>query len=537
MTAPGESAVRRKLPIGIQTFREIREDGCYYVDKTDFVRRLVEGGKHYFLSRPRRFGKSLLLDTIKELFEGSEALFRGLAIHDKWDWTPRPVVRLSFGSGSFANPGWLAEDAATQLDAIEKRAGVAGGGGSAPARFRRLIAELHEDSRQRVVILVDEYDKPILDALDAPEVARANRDFLRGLYSVVKECDADIKFTLLTGVSKFSKVSIFSGLNNLKDITLDPRYSAICGYTERDLDEVFASELPGLDRKEVRRWYNGYNWRGKSKEKGKGKDKEKVYNPFDILLLFDSREFNAHWFETGSPRFLIDTLLRRGVPTLDLEGMVGSEALLSAFDVDEMSVEALLFQTGYLTIADEDASNGLVEYRLGYPNQEVRQSLNDRLLTALLPDAPRRLARKASPRKLLAANDFEGLEALLRAVFAAIPHQWHTRNVIRDYEGYYASVVYSYFAAKGLDVVAEDSSAGGRADLVVRGDEGVCIFEFKLLPDAPRSQAPRGEALAQIKARGYADKYRQPGRPVHLVGVEFSREARNIATFEVERAA
>ena len=214
--------------------------------------------------------------------------------------------------------------------------------------------------------------------------------------------------------------------------------------------------------------------------------------------------------------------------------MVGSEALLSAFDVDEMSVEALLFQTGYLTIAGEDASDGLVEYRLGYPNREVRQSLNERLLTALLPDAPRRLAQKASPRKLLAANDFEGLEALLRAVFSAIPHQWHVRNDIRDYEGYYASVVYSYFAAKGLDVVAEDSSSGGRADLVVRGDEGVHIFEFKLVRDAPRA---RGEALAQIKARGYADKYRQPGCPVHLIGVEFSREARNIATFEVERAA
>ena len=530
MTASVESAARRKLPIGIQTFREIREDGCYYVDKTDFVRRLVEGGKHYFLSRPRRFGKSLLLDTIKELFEGSEALFRGLAIHERWDWgRTHPVLWLDFGSGDFANPDFLKQQTAAQLEAIEARAGAPAGDGSAPARFRRLIAELHERSGRRVVVLVDEYDKPILDALGTPEVARANRGFLHGLYSVIKACDAHVHFALLTGVSKFSNASPFSGLNNLMDITLDPRYSAICGYTERDLDEVFAPELPGLDRKEVRRWYNGYNWRG-------GGEEEKVYNPFDILLLFDSREFNAHWFETGSPRFLIDTLLRRGIPTLDLESMVGSEALLSAFDVDEMSVEALLFQTGYLTIADEDASNGLVEYRLGYPNQEVRQSLNDRLLTALLPDAPRRLARKASPRKLLAANDFEGLEALLRAVFAANPHQWHMRNDIRAYEGYYASVVFSYFAAKGLDVVAEDSSAGGRADLVVRGDEGVHVFEFKLLPDASRTR-PRGEALAQIKARGYADKYRQPGRPVHLIGVEFSREARNIATFEVERAA
>ena len=526
MTASGESAVRRKLPIGIQTFREIREDGCYYVDKTALIGQLVDSGKHYFLSRPRRFGKSLLLDTIKELFEGCEALFRGLAIHKRWDWTPHPVVRLSFGSGSFAEPGYLREDADAQLADIERQAGVHLGSASAPIRFRQLVKALREPGGPRVVLLVDEYDKPILDALDVPEVARANRDFLRGLYSVIKDCDADIRFTFLTGVSKFSKVSLFSGLNNLEDITLDPCYAAICGYTEQDLGDVFAPELPGLDREELRRWYNGYNWRGK--------DEEKVYNPFDILLLFRQREFKAHWFETGSPRFLVDTLLRRGVPTLDLEGMVGSEALLSAFDVDEMSVEALLFQTGYLTIVGEDASNGLVEYRLGYPNREVRQSLNERLLAALLPDASRRLAQKASPRKLLAAHDFAGLEASLRAVFAAIPHQWHTRNEIRGYEGYYASVVYSYFAAKGLDVVAEDSSSGGRADLVVRGDEGVHVFEFKLLPDA---QQPRGEALAQIKARGYADKYRQPGRPVHLIGVEFSREARNIAAFEVERAA
>ena len=522
MVAPRESSARRKLPIGIQTFREIREDGCYYVDKTGFIRQLVEGGKHYFLSRPRRFGKSLLLDTIKELFEGREALFRGLTIHDRWDWERQhPVLRLDFGSGDYEQPDWLAEDTAAQLVPIEKQASIAGSG-SAPARLRQLIARLHENSGQRVVVLVDEYDKPILDALGTPQVARANRGFLRGLYSVIKSCDAHIQFTLLTGVSRFSKVSIFSGLNNLIDITLDPHYSAICGYTERDMDDVFAPELDGLDRDEVRRWYNGYNWRGEYK----------VYNPFDILLLLRQREFKAHWFETGSPKFLIDTLLRRGVPTLDLESMVGSEALLSAFDVDEMAVEALLFQTGYLTIAGEDASDGLVQYRLGYPNQEVRQSLNERLLVALLPDASRRLAQRASLRKLFVANDFAGLEALLRTVFAAIPHQWHTRNDIRDYEGYHASVVYSYFAARGLDVVAEDSSSGGRADLVVRLDEGVYLFEFKLLQNGPR-----GDALAQIKARGYANKYRRSGRPVHLIGVEFSRETRNIAAFEVEQAA
>ena len=539
MSPSDESAARRRLPIGIQTFREIREDDCYYVDKTALIGQLTERGKHYFLSRPRRFGKSLLLDTIKELVEGNEALFQGLAIHDQWDWNiRRPVLRISFGSGQFSKPGELQARFREMLEPVARSVGVSLEGATAAGSFTALIKALRESGERRVAVLVDEYDKPILDALDVPEVARANRDFLRGVYSVIKDCDECIKFTLLTGVSKFSKVSLFSGLNNLKDITLDPRYSAICGYREQDLEKVFAPELEGLDRDKVRRWYNGYNWLGE----------ERVYNPFDILLLFDSRRFKAHWFETGSPKFLIDTLLRRGVPTPDLEGMIGSEALLSAFDVDEMSIEALLFQTGYLTITGEDASNGLPQYQLGYPNLEVRQSLNEHLLMALLPDASRRLAQRASLCKLLSANDFAGLEALLRTVFAAIPHQWHTRNDIRDYEGYYASVVYSYFAAQGLDLVAEDSASGGRADMTVRCNGGIYLFEFKLLKDAPQ-----GKALSQIKAKdcsfmrgaspsrspaeGSADKYRQPGRPIHLIGLEFSQAERNIAAFEVERAA
>ena len=522
MSIPGPVA-RRRLPIGIQTFREIREEGYYYVDKTAHVQRMADEGKHYFLSRPRRFGKSLLLDTMKELFEGREELFRGLAIHGRWDWSVRrPVLRISFGSGQFGKPGELEAGFDEKLAAIERAAGVSSTGVTASGRFAALIEALRESTGRRVAVLIDEYDKPILDVLEAPDAARANRDFLRGIYSAIKDSDAHIEFSFLTGVSKFSKASIFSGLNNLIDVTLDPRYSTICGYTEGDLDAVFAPEIEGLDRGEVRRWYNGYGWRGA----------EKVYNPFDILLLFRQREFKAHWFETGSPKFLIDTLLRRGVPTPDLEGMAGSEALLSAFDVEEMSVEALLFQTGYLTILGEEDRAGRTRYRLGYPNREVRQSLNERLLMALLPEAPRRLADDGPLRELLAADDFAGLEAFLRAVFAGIPHQWHTRNDIRKYEGYYASVVYSCFAAQGFDLVPEDSSSAGRADMVVRFDGGVYVFEFKSV-----EKEASGKALAQIGEKGYADKYRHLGRRTHLIGVEFSKEARNIAAFEVQRAA
>ena len=519
----GETVTRRKLPIGIQTFREIREDGCYYVDKTAYILKLLDDGKHYFLSRPRRFGKSLLLDTIKELFEGSEELFQGLAIHDQWDWRVRqPVLRISFGSGSFGKPGALEARFREILGSAARRAGVGVEGTTAAGCFASVIEALREASGQRVAVLIDEYDRPIVDAMEAPAMARANRDFLRGVYSVVKDCDADIEFTLLTGVSKFSKVSIFSGLNNLTDITLEPAYSAICGYTEADLDCVFAPELPGLDRQEIRRWYNGYRWLGK----------DSVYNPFDVLLLFRQRRFKAHWFETGSPKFLIDTLLSRRMPTPDLDGMTSSEALLSAFDVDEMSVEALLFQTGYLTITDEREQAGHIRYRLGYPNQEVRQSLNEHLLIALLPDACRRQAGDAPLRELLAAADFEGLEAFLRSLLAGIPYQWHVKNNMQDYEGYYASVVYSCFASHGFELVPEESSSAGRADMVVRFGGAVYVFEFKSV-----AEAPSGKALKQIEERGYADKYRHLGQPVYLIGVEFSKAERNIAAFDAVPAA
>ncbi len=307
---------RRRLPIGIQTFREIREQDCYYVDKTAYIRRLLDGGKHYFLSRPRRFGKSLFLDTCKELFEGNEPLFEGLDIHEHWDWSARhPVVRLDFSSGNYQAPEDVRTEVAAQLSVMEDEAEVTPRDNDPSLRFRHLVKELHERTGRRVAVLVDEYDKPILDRLDAPEVARANRDFLRSLYSTVKFSDAHIRFSFLTGVHKFPMAGPFSGLNNLIDLTLDPEFSAICGYTEADLDTVFAPELPGLDRDEIRLWYNGYSWLGE----------DKVYNPFAILLLFRNRLFGAWWFETGTPAFLVETLFKRRVSSLALDDMVGQQ--------------------------------------------------------------------------------------------------------------------------------------------------------------------------------------------------------------------
>ena len=513
---------KRRLPIGIQTFREVREDTCYYVDKTAYIRRLLDEGKHYFLSRPRRFGKSLFLDTLKELFEGNQGLFAGLHIHDLWDWSVRyPVLRLSFGSGNFKEPGYVEDALMEQLAAAERRAGIVSEYATAPGRFAFLLEALHDQAGQPVAVLIDEYDKPILDALEVPEVARANRDFLRGLYAVIKDCDAHVRFTFITGVSKFSKVSLFSGLNNLTDITLEPSYSALCGYTDADLDAVFAPELPGLDRDQIRDWYNGYSWLGD----------EKVYNPFDILLLFRRRRFAAYWFETGTPTFLVETLFKRRVSSLDLGTMEGSDELLSTFDVDDIATEALLFQTGYLTITDEEDFGGEPVYRLGYPNREVRQSLNRSLLRYLVRDATRQMANSTQLYRLLEANDFAGLETLFHAFFASIPYEWYTNNDIARYEGYYASVFYSYFAGLGLDITVEDSSSHGRLDMAVLFNSHVYLFEFKVV-----EMASAGTALAQLQERRYADKYRALEQPIYLIGVEFSKDERNVAAFDVERA-
>ena len=513
---------RRFLPTGIQNLREIRERDCYYVDKTGYALQLVREGKHFFLSRPRGFGKSLFLDTLKELFEGSRELFEGLQIYDHWDWSVRyPVLKLTFGKGNFKEPGYLHKNVMARLGVLERQAALGPSYDTAPERFDHLIRTLHRQTGQRVVVLVDEYDKPILDAMRDEDVARANRDYLRGLYSVIKDCDAHVRFCFLTGVSKFSKVNLFSGLNNLVDITLEPSYSAVCGYTEGDLDKVFGPELLGLDRQKIRNWYDGYSWGGP----------ENVYNPFDLLLLFRKRVFKAWWFETGTPTFLVETLVKERVPSTSLGAMVATDELLSTFDIGDVAPEALLFQTGYLTITDCGERYGEWRYRLGYPNREVRQSLNRKLLGYLVRDRGKQLKNADRLFDLLEAADVAGLEALFHSFFSSIPYEGHTGNEIARYEGYYASVFYSYFAALGFDVTVEDSSGAGRLDMAVRTGRHMYLFEFKV-----RERAVHGAALAQLKARGYADKYRHLGLPVHLVGVEFTMETRNVGGFDRELA-
>ncbi len=512
---------KRKLPIGIQNLAEIINDGHYYVDKTPFVASLIEQGKYYFLSRPRRFGKSLLLDTIKELFEGNKPLFNGLFIEGKWNWQKKhPVIRISFGSGTLKNRKELDNRIVDLLAEIRRDLGIPENTAlDISGNFRSLIIATRHKYKENVVLLIDEYDKPILDNITNAEIATEMREGLKNLYTVIKDADEFLKFCLLTGVSKFSKVSLFSGLNNLNDITLDAKYSAICGYTDRDIDQVFSPELDGLDRGDIQRWYNGYNWSGDS-----------VYNPFDVLLLLDKREFKPYWFETATPTFLIDLLRQREFFTPNLSKIQSDSELLGQFDVDDIGTEALLFQAGYLTIDRvEHRADKKILYWLTYPNLEVRCSLNESLLKTL--GIARSTALKSSSLILTAlqTNDFETIQVQLKSLYASIPYEWYTNNKIANYEGHYASIFYSHFAALGLHVAVEDSNRNGKVDMMIEFNNTVFIFEFKVVDDQPT-----GAALQQIKEKHYAEKYQSKKIPIYLVGVEFSKAQKQIICFETE---
>ena len=513
---------QKRLPIGIQNFRTIREQDFYYVDKSSHIQRLVNQGRYYFLSRPRRFGKSLLVDTLRELFEGNESLFRDLAIHDKWDWSAKhPVVRLSF-DGKYNEPRDVERSVLNQLVWIEEENQLEplDPASTGPERLQDILRRLHRTTGQQVVVLVDEYDKPILDVIGNPEMATANRDYLRGFYGIIKGSAEHVRFVFVTGVSMFSRVSLFSGLNNLDNISLDPEYAAICGYTDADVDTVFAPELPGLDRDQIRKWYNGYHWLGD----------EKLYNPFDLLLLFRKRQFRPWWFETGSPTFLFRMMMERGVSPMELEHRLADARQLSKFDIEDIGMEALLFQTGYLTITAEESRGPRTLYTLDYPNFEVLQSLNDGLLGYITGPENGFANQGDELGHLLAANDFDGFADQLRAFFAGIPYQWQTTKGPARYEAWYAGMLYACFRAIGLDLRVEDSSSRGRADMVVLHGGQVFVFEFKMVAGGGDSDAAARSAIQQIQEKGYAEKYRSRGEPIHMVGVAFDPDSRNLAT-------
>jgi len=517
----------KKLPIGIQTFRVIRDENYCYVDKTPLIARLVDEGRYYFLSRPRRFGKSLLVDTLAEAFAGTKDLFSGLYLEDNWDWEKsHPVIRLDFGAGVLRSRDELDRSIREQLSAhAEEHKVILKDYVDIHLLFGALINAL-STKKGRVVILVDEYDKPILDNITEPEIAREMREGLKNIYSVIKSRDACLRFVLLTGVSKFSKVSIFSGLNNLVDITLDRRYATLCGYTEADLDVVFGKHLEGVDRAELRRWYNGYNFLG-----------EPVYNPFDILLFLRNHEFRNYWFESGTPGFLVELLKERRFYLPEMETLEAGEELLGSFDVDHIEPEALFFQTGYVTILERRRFGVLYKYYLGYPNLEVKMSMTRALLNAYTPDQQGKERLQNRLFMALEKNDIAAIEGIFHAFFASIPHDWYRKNDIAAYEGYYASVVYCYFAALGLDVTPEDTTNKGRIDMSVRFAGRVYLFEFKV-----NEIGGPGAAMAQLKARKYHEKFMKPDvsgtvPEIFLIAVEFSRDERNVTDFAWEKIA
>jgi hypothetical protein len=509
----------KKLPIGISTFSKIREDSEYlYIDKTDIALDLISNYQYVFLSRPCRFGKSLFVDTLKEIFEGNRKLFEGLYIYDKWDWEESyPVITISWG-GDMRSVEGVKQTAYNLFKENQERLGIECNMDIDPSScFRELIRVSYQKYQKPVVILIDEYDKPILDNLDQMEVAIACRELIKSIYIQMKESDKYIKFAFLTGVSKFTKASIFSGVNNLRDISLLPRYGNICGYTQNDIETSFLSYLNGVDLEELKIWYNGYNFL-----------KDKIYNPFDILLFIDSScRFKNYWFNTGTPSFLLKLFKQRSYNLAKFENLKVEESTLDSFDIETISLETVMFQSGYLTIKETVQRRRKTEYILSYPNLETKMSFNSYLLDYFVEQHSQRNDIQNRLIDMLEIADLYSLEQVLKSLFASIAYNNFTNNNIQNYEGFYASVIYAYFAGAGFDKIkAEDATNKGRIDLSVFIDDKVYIFEFKV---------NQSGALEQIKDRDYHQAYKAFYNEIYIVGVEFDSVSRNVLDYAWER--
>jgi len=519
----------KKLPLAITTFADIRnKDNNYlYVDKTAFVRHLVNSSKYCFLSRPRRFGKSLLIDTLSEVFKGNKALFSGLDIEHKWDWEDQyPVINISLNTGSFASKEDIEHRIFDIFDHIKKHLQVScKKEKNIPSCFSELIENIYEKYQQKVVILIDEYDKPILDNIDNREQALVARDILKTFYSVIKDNDRYIQFVFITGVSKFSKMNLFSGLNNLTDITTLADYAAICGYTHHDIQTTFKEHLVNVDLDKLKQWYNGYDYLGG--------ETNRVYNPYDILLFINNHcEYENYWWSTGNPAFLIKKLQEQNYYIPDLENMVTSKEILDTFDVDCIDLVALLWQTGYLTFAKKIIKRDKTFYQLKVPNKEIQSSLNElfiRYLTQHTSDAIKHQDHIYDD----ITGDIGQLKTTLTSLFASIPYNNYANNIIARYEGYYASVVFTYLVSLGYTCIAEDVTHRGRIDLTIKLPERIVIIEFKV--------DTKEQALAQIKEKKYYEKYLAEAKKlqqnIFLIGICFASKEKNITEFAWEKLA
>ena len=508
----------KKLPIGIQTFSKIIDENCYYVDKTQIALKLIQSGSFYFLSRPRRFGKSLFLDTLSEIFLGNKELFKGLYIYDKYDFKPHPVIRISFGSGDYSlNEHQIFDEFKKIVKRNERELKVkCDENDNYKSCFEDLIYRAYKKYNEKVVILIDEYDKPILDNITNQEKAKTSRDILKNFYGVIKDSDRYIRFVFITGVSKFSKLNLFSGLNNLEDITINREYAEICGYSHRDLETVFKERLEGVDLETVRRWYNGYNYFG-----------DKLYNPFDILLFISNRhEFRNYWWGTGNPSFLIDKLKEENYYIPELEHSFVSEEGLEAFDVDYIDIKALLWQTGYLTFEKYFYENERRYYKLKVPNLEIQFSLNELFIDYLTKQRHEKIKFSLNLHKCLRENNIEGFIGILKTIFSSIPYTNYANNIISRYEGYYSSVVFVYLMALGYEVIPEDITSKGRIDLTLKTKDKILIIEFKV--------DSKEEPIEQIKIKRYYEKYLNENKKVYLSGIKFDSKERNIISHDIE---
>ncbi len=506
------------LPIGIQSFSELRTRNMLYVDKTQPIHRLISTGKYYFLSRPRRFGKSLTLSTIRAIFEGKRELFQGLWIEDQWDWGKvHPVIYLSINQLDYQGVG-LENALIAALQACAADYQIAISGHTAKSLFASLIKTLFEH-HGKVVVLIDEYDKPLIDYLDDIPLAKANQQVMKTFYSVIKDSDPYLQFLLITGVSKFSKVSIFSDLNHLFDLTFVREAAALTGYTQTELEHYFTPYMQEVEEnlglghttllEKMREWYNGYSWDGRTR----------VYNPFSILNFFRAGDFRNFWFETGTPTFLLKLLREQNLYKLD--NLTVHERTFSSYDIEYLQAIPILFQTGYLTIK---AKQEFGLYTLDYPNSEVRESLLDYIISDLRGmHTPMSSPMVVDLHQAFAANELGRVITLVKSIFKTIP----SHIFIAKAEHYYHSLIYLVFFYLGQYTDSEVNTNDGRLDCVVKTPTHIYVIEFKLDKGAE-------EALQQIKDKGYAEKYRADPREKVLVGINFSSELKTVEGWQEE---
>ena len=516
----------QKLPIGKSSFESIREHNELYVDKTCRLFQMADAGDFYFMSRPRRFGKSLTVSTLKYLFEGRKELFEGLWItkHTDWQWQPHPTVLLDFNSISHDTPENLKQGLREHLHNFGLTNGIQLKYSLLKEQFKELILALHHKTGRHVVILIDEYDKPLIDHLGkgakALEIAKSNRDILKYFLGVIKggEVSSALRFVFITGVSKFSRVSIFSELNNLEDITMIEPYAAMLGYTQEELETYFKPYIKLLSEKRnaseaevsesLERHYNGYRF---------SKRNVRVYNPFSVMSALKHRDFKNYWFETGTPTFLVNILKESDYPVAKIENLQLDEMVFSVYDIDRLQPEALLYQTGYITI--KDVNNDI--YSFHYPNQEVKISFLKFLMFAYIPG-------NGSDRSLflrlcgyLRQENLDAFMETVTALFASIPYTLESK---RD-EAYFHTAFFLMVSASGANAQSEVLCCDGRIDLVIEFADKIYIIEFKCNQSAEMG-------IKQIRKKSYDKKFWQSGKKIILIGIDFDSEKRNVAEWK-----